>query len=212
MERIQNLPQKPIDDFYYTELSKFDRLVMPHVPGVQAPLYELQREETIREFCRRTDALQGLHTPIKIYEEQSVYDLFGVPDVMDILTIRQVRYQENGDPVNEKAYLIDNDRTTLTLQSNWWSGLKEEVLVPVLSLTMCREADRIEKNFFDRWSDGIAAGIIKDLMLIPKKQWTNPDAAGFYDTKYESAIANAKILVGKEFSKYAPRTLPGHFE
>lgn len=208
---MNNMPYKSIDEFYYTELSAFDRLVLPHVPGVQRPLYELQREETIREFCRRTGALIGLHPTITIFEEQSVYALEGVPDTMDILTIKHIRYQENGDPVNEKAYLMDQDRTTFTLQSNWWSGLASQILVPVVSLTLCREAVRIESNFFDRWSDGIAAGIIKDLVVIPNKQWTNPNAAVIYDHKYESAVANAKIAVSRTFGKYAPRTLVGGF-
>lgn len=206
------MPYKNIEEFYYTELSAFDRLVMPHVPGVQRPLYELQREETIREFCRRSGALIGQHPAVTIFEEQAEYALEGIPDTMDILTIKGIRYQENGDPVNEKAYLMDQDTTTFQLQSNWWSGLAEQVLIPIVSLTMCREAERIETNFFDRWSDGIAAGIIKDLAIIPNKQWTNPNAAAIYDHKYESAIANAKIAVSRTFSKYAPRTLPGHFE
>ena len=61
---MDNMPYKPIDDFYYTELTEFDRLVMPHVPGVQAPLYQLHREEKIREFCRRSGALIGQHPAI----------------------------------------------------------------------------------------------------------------------------------------------------
>lgn len=209
---MNNMPYKPISDFYYTELSKFDRLVMPHVPGVQFPLYALQREETIREFCRRSGALIGQHDPIKMFEDQATYNLEGVPDVMDILTLKHMRYQESGDVVNARAYKLDQDRTTFQLQSDWPSGLQDQVIIPIISLTMCREAERIESNFFDRWSDGIAAGIIKDLMVVPNKQWTNPDAAGFYDTKYESAVANAKIAVTRDFGLLAPRTLPRHFE
>lgn len=209
---MNNMPYKPIDDFYYTELSKFDRLVLPHVPGVQRPLYELQREELIREFCRRTDALIGQHAPMTMFKDQSVYGIDGVPDTLDVLTVRQIRYQANGMPVNEAAYKMDQDRTTFTLQDSWAGSLQSQVIIPVLSLTMCRESERVETNFFDRWSDGIAAGIIKDLMLIPKKQWTNPDAAIIFDHKYESAVANAKIAVSRDFDKYAPRTLPGHFE
>jgi len=209
---MNSMPYKPISDFYYTELSKFDRLVLPHVPGVQMPLYELQREETIREFCRRSGALIGQHDPIKIFEDQAVYGLEGVPDVMDVLTLTQMRYQESGDLVNGKAYLLAQDRTTFELQSDWPSGLQGQIIIPVVSLTLCREAERVERNFFDRWSDGIAAGIVKDLMIVPKKQWTNPDAAAIYDHKYESAVSNAKIAVSRDFGEFAPRTLPGHFE
>jgi hypothetical protein len=209
---MNNMPYKPVDAFYYTELTEFDRLVMPHVPGVQAPLYELQREETIREFCRRSGALIGQHHPITVFADTAEYPLDGVPQVMDILTIKEMRYYENGDPVNEKAYMLDQDRATFQLQSDWPNGLTDKVIVPILSLTMCRQAERIEANFFDRWSDGIAAGIVRDLMIVPGKQWTNPQAAPLYDHKYESAISNAKIAVSKAFGKYALRTLPGHFE
>jgi hypothetical protein len=209
---MDNMPYKPIEQFYFTELSEFDRLVMPHVPGVQAPIYELQREETIREFCRRSGALIGQHHPITIYEETDLYPLDGTTEVMDVLTLKEMRFTDNGRVVNNKAYKLDLDRTTFTLQSNWAGGLDGSALTPVISMTMAREAERIESDFFDRWSDGIAAGIIKDLMIVPNKQWTNPQAAGFYDTKYEAAIANAKIAVSRSFGKTAFRVTGLHFE
>jgi hypothetical protein len=209
---MDNLPYLLIDDFVYEELTSFDRLVMPWVPGVQLPIYQLQREETLREFCRRSGALIGLHNPILIYEDVSTYDLNAVPELLDILTIKQMRYTENGRPVNEAAYLIDQNRKTFTLQSSWPGSLQEQMISPVVSLTACRGAERVESDFFERWADTIAKGIAAALMKMPKKQWTNPQAALEFDHQYESGIANAKIAVSRGFSKYAPHTIVGGFE
>ena len=205
---MNNMPYKPIDDFYYAELSDFDHLVLPHVAGVQRPLYELERETVIREFCRRTGALIGQHNGITIYKDVSEYTVTGIPDLMDVLTLKDLRYSESGEPVNRMAYLLDQDRTTFNLQSNWADSLKENVLIPIISLTLCRGADRVEQNFFDRWSDGIAAGIISRLMLSPRKVWSNPQAAReTFDPRYDEAISNAKIAVSRAFTVYAPRTV-----
>jgi hypothetical protein len=209
---MDNMPYKPIEQFYFTELTEFDNLVMPHVPGVQAPLYELQREETIREFCRRTGALIGQHHPITIIAETSLYPLDGTTEVMDVLTIKQMRYTENGTIVPLAAYKLDLDRTTFQLQSDWAGSLDDQAITPIISMTMSRNAERIESDFYDRWSDGIAAGIAKDLMMIPNKQWTNPQAAEYYSHKYESAVTNAKIAVSRDYGNYASRSVGLHFE
>lgn len=209
---MDNMPFKYVDSFSYTELGEFDKLVLPHVPGVQRPLYELQREETIRDFCRRTDVLMALHSRFIIFEDQRVYNLFGVPDVLDILSIRDVRVVEDGRPLTPKAYLLDADQTTFTLQKGWESGLNGREITPLMSMTLAHGASRIETNFFQRWSHGIAAGIVRDLMVIPRKQWTNPQAAPIYDVKYEREVTNAKCLVSRNFGNHLPRTLPGHFE
>ncbi|MHC4301349.1 MAG: hypothetical protein ACYS7Y_29120 [Planctomycetota bacterium] len=204
---MDNMPYKSVDDFYYTELDEFDTLVLPHVPGVQRPLYELQRAEVVREFCRRTGALIGQHPAIEVYKDVFTYDVQGIPELLDVLTIKQIRYEENGRPLPEKAYLLDQDRSTFTLQSSWDTSLEGKKIIPVISLTVGRASVRIPTDFFERWGDFIAYGIAATLMMIPRKQWTNPEAAALYMGKYDSGIANAKIAVSRGFDKYAVRTV-----
>jgi hypothetical protein len=204
---MDNMPYKSVDTFNYTELSDFDRLVMPWVPGVPAPIYVLQREEVLREFCRRSGALIGLLPGIKIFDGQSKYALEGTPDLLDVLTLKGLYFAENETPIKEEAYLMDQDRTSFTLQSSWDGSYAEDVLIPLVSLTPCFGSERIESVFFERWADGIAAGIVASLTRIPRKSWTDPNVAAGYQGKYENAVANAKIAVSRNFNKYAMRTV-----
>jgi hypothetical protein len=204
---MDNMPFKQVDDFQYTALTEFDQLVMPWVPGVQAPLYQLIREQTLRSFCARTGALIGQLPVFKVFDGQSSYSLEGVPDLMDILQIKQMRYAETGTQLNEAAYRMDVDTTTFELQSSWDGTLSEQTLIPVCTFTMARGAVLIETAFFERWADRIAAGIASQLMIMPKKAWSNPAAAVPLISDYENAVANAKIAVSRNFDKYAMRTV-----
>jgi hypothetical protein len=206
------MPYKQTDDFIYEELSQFDALVMPWVPGVPAPMYQLQRISMLREFCRRTGALIGQLPDVTIYAGQSQYDLEGLVDTMDVLTLKGLRFAANGTPVNEAAYLMDVDRSTFTLQAAWDGAYTGEALIPIVSFTVCRTAVRVEADFFDRWADGLAAGIISSILAIPKKSWTDPAAAAGFRAKFDQAISNAKIAVSRNFDKYAPRTVTNTFE
>jgi hypothetical protein len=202
---MDNVPFKSVDDFLYTELTAFDRLVMPWVAGVQAPMYELIREETLREFCRRSGALIGLLPGIKMFDERIRYDLEGVTDTLDVLTLKRLYFEENGTQINENAYLMNQDRASFTLQSSYFGSYTDEVLIPLVSFTACRGTERVEADFFDRWADGIAAGIIANLAAMPRKSWTDNAAAIAYQGRYENAVANAKIAVSRNFNKYALR-------
>jgi hypothetical protein len=209
---MNGIPYKQTDEFVYEELTSFDALVMPWVPGVPAPMYQLQRISMIREFCRRTGAMIGLLPGIKIFDGQSRYTIEGVEDLMDVLTLKRLYFAENETPVNEAAYLMDVDRTSFALQAAWDGSYAEDVLIPLASLTVCRTAERIEANFFDRWADGITAGIISSILAIPRKSWTDPAAAAGFRGKFDQAVSNAKIAVSRDFDKYAPRTVSRSFE
>jgi hypothetical protein len=206
------MPYKQTDEFTYEEMTSFDALVMPWVAGVPAPMYQLQRISMIREFCLRTGALIGQLPDITIYKGQSQYDLEGLVDLMDVLTLKEIRFAANGTPLNESSYLMDVDRTTFTLQAAWDGAYTGEALIPIVSFTVCRTAERIEANFFDRWADGIAAGITSSILAIPKKSWTDPAAAAGFRAKFDQAVSNAKIAVSRNFDKYAMRTVTNTFE
>ena len=200
------MPYAQIDEFVYVELSRLDEKVMPWVPGVPAPLYNLAREEILREFCRRSGALIGQLPGLTIFAGQSKYSLEGVAELMDVLTLKRLYFAENGTPINEAAYLMDADRRSFTLQASWDTSYETDVLIPLVSLTSCPGATLLETAFFDRWSDGIAAGVVAYLQKIPKKQWTDLPSSMLFQEKYESAVANAKIAVSRTFNKYAMRT------
>jgi hypothetical protein len=206
------MPYKQTDEFTYEELSSFDALVMPWTPGVPAPMYELQRITVLREFCRRTGALIGQLPDITVYAGQTQYDLEGLVDLMDVLTLKEIRFAANGTRLNESSYLMDQDRSTFTLQAAWDGAYTGEALIPIVSFTTCRTAERVEADFFDRWADGIAAGITASILAIPKKSWTDPAAAAGFRAVFDQAISNAKIAVSRNFDKYAPRTVTNTFE
>ena len=72
--------------------------------------------------------------------------------------------------------------------------------------------DRIEEEFFNRWDEGIASGIIERLMLSPNKKWSNPQFAEVHHARYHDAIASAKVAVSRDFGIHAQRTIVGGFE
>ena len=207
---MDGTPYQPTDDFQYEDLSAFDTLVLPHVPGVQRPLYELERITVLREFCRRSGALIGLHPEVNINAETKSYLLEDAPSDLTVLTLKAL-LRDSGHPLNARAYLLQADRKAFLLQQNWHSSLAGDTLTPVISMQVCRDADRIEREFFNRWDEGIAAGIIERLMLSPKKAWTNVPAAPVFSQRYVSAIQEARVAVSREFGVYAHRTLPGGF-
>lgn len=208
---MKAIPYIPIDDFTYTEVTEFDPLVIPHLPGIQHPLYELERGNVIREFCRRTGAQIGLHPGVMIFEDVTVYELDEIPEDMDILTLKDLRLSDSPNPLPRSSYLLNTSRTAFELQEGWEGSYKEKTVYPVLSLNYKRDTQRIESEFFNRWDEGIAAGITARLMLYPKKAWTNPEAAIMQSARYEQAVSNAKIAVSREFGIVAPRTIVGGF-
>ena len=208
---MNGTPFQPTDDFTFVDLSDFDQLVLPHVPGVQRPLYELERISVLREFCRKSSALIGLHPALNIVEGKVQYNLDGVPPDLAVLSLRQV-FNEDDVLVNGRAYLLSADRQTLSLQDGWENSFDGQQLYPLLSLQICRDAERVESEFFNRWDEGIAAGIIERLMTSPNKAWTNIQAAPIFSHKYHNTVVEARIAVSREFGNTAPRTVLGGFE
>lgn len=209
---MKDMPYKLVDDFEYVNLSVFDKQVLTRVSGCPAPLYELERLEVLQEFCERTDALQGLLPTFEVSAGVDTYHLTDVPDNVEVMTVRELRYVDSGTQVNERAYIMDVDRLTLTLQPTWDTALDEKAISVRVSLQVSDTATGVEKDFYRRWGRGIAAGIIQRLCLIPNKSWTNPDFAMLYGARYHDAIASAKIAVSRNFNKYARTTvIPGGF-
>lgn len=208
---MDGIPYPETDDFTYVSLDEFDTLVLPHVPGIQRPLYELERITVIREFCRRTDALMGLHPSIFARKDRTQYTLDRLPEDLTPLTMRRL-LQANGNKVKQSAFLLNTARTAFSLKEQYAGSLDGERVAPLLSLQLCRSTSRIEAEFFNRWDEGIAAGIIERLVLSPKKAWTNVQAAPLFNARYHDAIAEAKIAVSRNFGIHAQRTIIGGFE
>lgn len=204
-------PYRPVEEFQYTPLSELDVRVMPNVAGCPRALYELVRANLLRTFCRKTHALIGTLPPMTVYQGTPEYALDDFPDVVQLIGIKQIQLAD-GRILSDAHYVLSADRKILTLRNGWDSGLNGQQITLTVFLTPAKDATAIEEEFFERWEEGLAAGITTQLMVIPRKSWTDPNAAAYFSSVYHDALQHAKIAVSRDFSNKPLRIKPQAFD
>lgn len=209
-----------------TAFTAFYDNVLPHVPGcLESVAMQAIRDSAI-EFCERTWAMQGDHTPIDIVAAQASYPY--VPPAGKLVCRRlEVWYAD--DPLIDAS----PDRMKDVYGRKWktQTGLpkyhtatsaRAMILVPYpaealtagLTLRVAYKptsaATTIDDEIYEEYREIIAAGARMRLMLSQKKPYSNAKQAGIESEFYRSGMGRVKRMVQRGLGR-AQSNVKGHF-
>lgn len=210
--------------------SEFLALVTPHVAGCPNPIVRDAIRSTCADFCRETNIWRELLDPIPIEAGRADYEL---PAPSQTLVVLLHEMTALGEPIDPKAsQWLDGHwsqwRTQVGPRPRYYTQDAPNVirLVPIpdvdipdgladmrVSLQPTHTATRVGDIVFREFADGIKAGALVRLMLIPNQAWSNADLANYYRAEFQQAKDTAILRAVRQFSRAIEytrrRKLPG---
>jgi len=199
--------------------------VLPELPG--SPPTGLVDEicrAVSRDFCDETKVYQVELTPINIVAGTASYNLatadptnLEVSEVLDVwhnsnrLTpktrdeLKRLYLPRWQDKTGTPEFYTQYDQNNLVLVPYPDKALTAGLQVTAAIMPTLASVGLIDV-IFDRWAEDLAKGIKAQMMLQPKKPWSNPELANYYWGHYEAARDNTKSSVQKSFVRARPRT------
>lgn len=164
--------------------------ILPHVPGCPEPLVEDVVRQTAIAFCRET----------KVWEEQleNVYPVAGItkyalnlPDETSVLSIASAVQGKTSTDEGESLTPTLNVFNALTFDSSMSpdNGPIEVRAILKPSEDSSGMPDRIGYGY----DTAIIHGAIASLVVMPKKDWSAPELAGFHQGIYKSELTEARL-------------------
>ncbi len=105
-------------------------------------------------------------------------DLENVMDDIDEISVAGVKLFTYPDRTHIKFYNINAEDQRFYIK---------QVYVPTSTITT------VEDDFYDRYHKHIEAAAKAELMGMPKKDWSDPPMAGYYESKYQDGVARTRI-------------------
>jgi len=199
--------------------------VLPHVPGCSQPIASDAIRKAAIEFCERSWAWIFNSPDIDVVNGQMAYP-FTPPGNAVVSKVLQVWYDD--EPLTPKTpdelntlypnwrtvtgtpihYTQDDSRNLLlvpTPDADLTDGLKMRVaLKPTIA------AADIETVIYEEYREAIACGALAQLMMSPKKPYSDPGLAVVKLEYFESKIGSTRFKVQKGFAR-APQRNVAHF-
>lgn len=167
--------------------------VLPSCAGCGSPMAVEAIRQAVTEFCQRTKAWQT-SAQINFVADQPEYALV-LPANTVLVDVVKCLY-EDGLPISP------NTETELDKQHSGWrqtkaqrpafyylpnlstirfvdmpSEAKANAVTVKLALKPTNSAADFDTELYDQYADALAAGAKASLMLMPNKEWTNPELA-----------------------------------
>jgi hypothetical protein len=201
--------------------------IMPELPGCPVDLAQRRIRRIVNSFGTETRYLTTMLPLIDVVAGQAPYSI--VPPDTDLQLIRPEEVRYNGDEispfgVDELNAELPSWRTETGEPRLYTRENSDEIIliyVPTVSVTDGLQVKisyapdfnavgGFEKVFYDRFADGIAAGVKADLMLMPKKPWSDQATAMKYEADYKLEVNRAKQLADRANSR-APRRTKSYY-
>jgi len=201
-------------------LNNFPELIAPEVLGCPTMTIDRAVVDSVRDFCRRTDAWRVKDTQ-GLLAGRSDYELAGaLPSDTDVVRILNVmvdgQYLQNlganlhHNPFSESwgkahgtyTFVFNGDaRNVVRL------GTTPEVKIPkglVIEASLMPQKDvknaGIDESLLDRWYEPIVMKAKHILYMQPGVAWSNPDLGAYYFNLYNQSIARAQTEGRREYS------------
>ncbi len=120
----------------------------------------------------------------------SFIDLANVQDDISEISVQGAKLYTYPDRTHIKFYDIDAQDQRFYIK---------QVYVPLSTITT------VDDDFFDRYHKAIEAGAKAELLDMPKKDWTDPNAATKSRIVYTDGVVSAKLKKDKGFVKGSTR-------
>lgn len=202
-----------------TNISVFLSYIATSIEGVPDPLIEQQTRHTLADFCERSLVLKTEKTA-NLVSGTATYNI--TPDT-DTQVVKVLSVYVDGEPISQTSVeeldeSVADWRTATGVIDGYLLTSHEDVQfvrIPDSSITAgirYRYAYRpdiaavtFNDMLYERWFEGIMAGIKARLFMISGKPWSDPAQAGYYRGIYEDAIGAAAAMGAKQFGSIALR-------
>ena len=189
--------------------------VLPEIPGVLQTMALNHIRRAAIEFCERSQAWVVDQAAISVVAEQSSY-AWTPPTNTEVVKPRAVwlekielpaktpgecsaiygdYMQATGSP---KCFTQDEPATFILVPQP--TAAITDGITAKLAIKPTPSATGIDTIIFNRYYDGIAAGAKWRLLKMPKKPWTDKEAAAEYKATFDAAIAKALLETSKSFA------------
>ncbi len=196
--------------------------VMPELPQCSTDMALFHIRRVINDFGEKTRFLRTWLPLIDVQAGTAAYSIVPPDTDFQLLRPEEVRFLGTElDPVGidelnaeipewrtelgEPRLYTREDDATINLvyvpSTDAAQGLKVKV-----SYTPDFQASGFDAVLYSRFADGIAAGVKSRLMVMPKKPWSAPEQAVYYDSMYKIEINVARQAADKELSRARRRT------
>ena len=178
-------PSSPTDPEY---LDFYDFMLL-ELPGCPKAILLQHLKEAFRQFSGAAENWIEKCEDIDVVADQQDYTIPITPTETIVKRIREVKY--NGAVVPTNQYDLVNNitfrwRTDYIPTEAVTDGLDIEVaMIPEL------DSDYTDGTYFARWFDAIKSRAFYTLMMMPRKEWTQPDKAGIYNQEYKTKLTEA---------------------
>lgn len=172
-------------------MDRFLNTVRREVPGCPNPLIKEEVLSAAIEFCQRTWAYTKDITESVSKDAETV--TITLPEGTGIVGVNSFT-DENGDT----EYEIDYSGNVVSLEK---PVPYDSDLIINVALKPLPTVSSLPDFLFNDWYQTIAAGAKAKLMIIPGKEWSNPNLAVIHSNLFEDGVGDA---IRKEFSKTMP--------
>lgn len=196
--------------------------VMPELPGCTTAMALRYIRRTVNDFGMQTRYLSMWLPAMNVMANQAEYNIEPANGDFQLIRPEEVRFNGNElDPVTidelnaeiptwrtevgEPRLYTREDTANIKLVYVPSTAVTTGLTVKV-SYTPDFNASGFDSDFYNRFADGIAAGVKARLMAMPKKPWTDPQTAVAYDVTYQKEVMGAKLEADKRLSRARRRT------
>lgn len=182
-----NLPRHLIDD------------CLTHLPGITDGVLLKQLAKSARQFCIDAEGYETDLAAINVVASQAAYVL-AVPVAARIIRVQKVLLE---DVEQDASLWTFSEPATLTFVNAPQAAVTGGLVVTVV-LMPGMDAEEYPEGFVDLRAEAIRAHAIAMLKVIPKKEYSDPDTAGFWMAQYRNAMSIARY---DKLGKRQPRGL-----
>jgi hypothetical protein len=171
-------------------------LLQAELPGAPAPLLLRTARFVFDDFCRETGALRETLTLDVVADQEDYAIVPTVGDVWPFLMVKVESGDANGYAELDQGYWEFDGTGTLTLlypgSEDTTDGLRVTVACrPRLS----SKTIPVDESFLDKHQEAIADGVKARLYATPHLGVFNADMAAYFEGRYRSGKAQAKLTV-----------------
>lgn len=164
-------------------------LIQPELPvsGALQPLVLQSLSQAAREFCRRTRVWYEDQT-LDIAAAVTEYE-FDTPTTGAVVIELQNVMLDGEDAIQGTDYTVNSGRTLILEEEpsdDVTGGLEARaVFAPALWATT------LPDFLVSVWGEGIVAGALSELFLMPGKPWSDPDRANYWRRRFLDKVGEA---------------------
>ena len=196
--------------------SGISALMVPDLPGCSETTMQFYLHRAGRQFCEDSEAWTREFTT-DLVADTATYDISAADRLVH--RILRVRFldQDNGDvakdyndgrEIHVDRYELTRDPDTIQFDTEGTPSSDEDgyLLVVEVADVPYPNVDILSDFFITRWSSAIRYRATADLMMQPKRPYSDPQRAANFEGKYQEAVGRARFERTHE-SKFQSRRM-----